>query len=93
MLHPLHTPEFVANYIAYGGGHPQERRTGRSTALALKYIAEAIENPRQPVQIRDHHDVLRAHRDLFERVREMVRQLGLEHMVFREHGNTVTFTD
>lgn len=93
MNHPLHSADFIERYRDFAGEPLQERRTGRSTALALKYIAEAIQNPRKPVQIKDHHDSALAHRRLFQVTREMVKRLDLQNMVFHEFRGTVTLTD
>lgn len=54
-LHPLHEPEALLQGMLASREYPDMvRGTGRSTALALKYIAEAIETPYQPVRLRDH---------------------------------------
>ena len=56
-LNPLHAlliksnPEFVEDLR-----HDLSRRTGRTTAQALKFIAKAIENPYKKVHIVDHHN-------------------------------------
>lgn len=88
-LHPLHTPEWVARYVLEKGEYPGERFTGRSTALALRVIAEAIENPGKKVLIRDHVNLHRANNHLRGTVQEFVRKLGLRHFVFTE--DTIKF--
>ncbi len=55
-----------------------ERRTGRSTALALYYISRAIENPGTEIVVRDHHDSYAADVCLRNRVREMIHKLNLQ---------------
>lgn len=55
-----------------------DRCVGRSTALALQVIAKAIRSPGEWINVRDHHDMVRSHISLTERVGEMVKLLGLE---------------
>jgi len=60
------------------------RQTGRSTALALYYIARAIENPGSEIVVRDHHDSDAAHELLRDRIREIIHKLGLQGFTFSQ---------
>lgn len=53
-MHPLHTPEWARNYYHSAGHVDAERMRGRSTARALRYLADAIENPGLEVICQDH---------------------------------------
>lgn len=80
-LHPLHTPEMLMDYAKRTGEHyPVERHTGRSTAIALRLMAAAIENPETYTQIRDHYNTDQANEYLGWQIQEMCSKLGLEHM-------------
>jgi hypothetical protein len=52
-------------------------RTGRSTALALGYILEAINNPDKIVYVEDHYNTHEAHRHLLHMIEGMIRKLEL----------------
>lgn len=80
-LNPLHTPEMIAQVISTTGEYFDPKRgSGRSTALALRYISAAIEHPRAPIRIEDHHDSVDADRQLAENVKMMIFKLELKHM-------------
>lgn len=80
-LNPLHTPEMIARVISATGEYFDPKRgSGRSTALALRYISVAIEHPRAPIRIKDHHDSVQADRQLAEIVKMMIFKLELKHM-------------
>ncbi len=79
----------LAHYAACTGEHLGDRRTGRSTAQALHLIAEAIENPRQPRRVTDHHRSTEADRHLLNLVRALVRKLELDH--FRFSTDSISF--
>ena len=80
-LNPLHTPEMIAQVISATGEYFDPRRQrGRSTALALRYISDAIEHPRAPIRIKDHHGSVLADRQLAENVKMMIFKLELKHM-------------
>ena len=94
-LNPLHTPEMIAQVISTTGEYFDPKRgSGRSTALALHYISNAIERPLTPIIIKDHHDSVDADRQLAENVKMMIFKLELKHMYvwdqFRE-GDRVKF--
>ena len=57
-LHPLHIRDLVCEYVKTTGTYPGERGTGRTTALALRFIAQATElaggcSPK--LKIHDHY--------------------------------------
>ena len=80
-LNPLHTPEMIAQAISTTGEYFDPKRgSGRSTALALHYISNAIEHPLTPIRIKDHHDSVQADRLLAENVKMMIFKLELKHM-------------
>lgn len=91
-MNPLHTPQFVAEMVLNSGLYfDATRRTGRSTAKALRLLSVAIENPNKSVSIIDHFDTPSAHRELLHTMRAMCERLGLEHMQFNTAALTVTF--
>lgn len=90
-LHPLHTPELLARHVHCTGEYwPRERCTGRTTALALKLLAEAISKPHERLIIRDHEPTAVAAKHLRTRMQDIAERLGLEHMQFTD--TSVTFT-
>lgn len=86
-LHPLHTPERhfevmrCHGVVGYHEWLAQKRSTGRSTALALQYIAEAIEKPHTAILLADHPhqngSAVGAKKLFAERVLAHAKSLGL----------------
>lgn len=72
---PLHTEE-LRNSPHYS----VTRRTGRTTAIALRIIAQAIEHPYEPQEIRDHVDLPGAHKNLVYTIADMINRLDLKEM-------------
>lgn len=68
-----------------------DRRTGKSTALALRYIADAIENPSKPIKIIDHTDIHTANVLLFNNIVTMLNDLNLQYIEFNNKNLTITF--
>jgi hypothetical protein len=85
-LHPLHTPEYVAQYVLTHGEYPGSRCTGRSTALALEYVAWSIRVPGLKVVLWDHFDSTGAHECLKRAVEEIISRLDFRR--FRITKNT-----
>lgn len=56
----------------------EERRSGKSTALALKYLSEAISNPNELIEVKDHFDNPVAHECCGELIKEIIKKLQLE---------------
>ncbi len=80
-LNPLHTPEMIAQVIADTGEYFDTKQcSGRSTALALRYISDAIAHPRTPINIKDHLDSVEADLKLAEIVKRIILKLDLKHM-------------
>jgi len=69
----------------------ERRRTGRSTAIALRTIAEAIDNPCKPIKVSDHFDGPHADRFLLGTIGEMIKQLDLNGFVFNQSDRTLRF--
>ena len=91
-LHPLHTVEFLTALMNSTGAYPDiERKTGRSTIIALSIIVKALENPHTPIPVRDHLDVRLAHIEMVKTVRDMCDKLGLQHIHCSQSRLTVTF--
>ena len=84
LLHPNHTPEFVLLNLQATGRYPGDRCTGRSTALALEYIARAMRQPRKWHTITDHHPSFFAATCLRNIMQDMVAKLGLKGFVFKD---------
>lgn len=97
-LHPLHTVEMITTMIGDTGEYfDQNRRTGRSTALALKYIADAYAKPYTPIKVIDHEQsngmpaTMDSNRVLSLKVFSMIDALGLKHFRCNGSQHTVTF--
>lgn len=90
MSHPLHPEEFIARARA-GGYYDSSRRTGRTTAIALRTIAEAIERPYTKVPIRDHVGTPGMDRYLARMIIDIIKALHLHEMSVDLRGPTLTF--
>lgn len=91
-LHPLHTPEFLHQQTLETGCYADTTRcTGRTTAIALRAIAEAIDNPHKSIHYRDHHLTNAADMHLGMRIEDICKALRLEHMQIRPKQGTLTF--
>lgn len=82
VLHPLHSPAWVAEYVANTGQYPGDRATGRTTAQALRAIADAIDNPYVPVALVDHSGVRGGFENLSCVTKHIVAVLQLKHFHF-----------
>ena len=74
MSHPLHTYLQIADLLT--SGDPL-RLTGRTTALAFRYIAEALATPNTPIMVVDHRDDLRSHTHLAQKVQQLIHSSQL----------------
>lgn len=91
-LHPLHTPALLNQMVLSSGCYADVSRcTGRSTALALRLIAEAIENPGKAVPLRDHHNTTPAHDHFCRLVHAMTGMLRLQHMHVHSEQRVLVF--
>lgn len=69
----------------------KDRGTGKSTALALAYIAEAMYRPGKRFIIHDHHNVHLSNQYLGEVVSRLIEKLGLEFIEYRKSDNSICF--
>ena len=91
-INPLHTIEFLVDQMRSSGCYPDiERCTGRTTAIALRTIASALERPHEVVHFRDHHDTVAASRDLAHMIVGMVAAIGLKHLHVNTHECKIVF--
>lgn len=68
------------------------RGTGRSTTLALKAIAKAMDNEGAWVMPLDHHGTRDADRHLVRRCQDIVGMLGLSGFTFRDNILSYKYT-
>ncbi len=78
--HPLHEEDWYENMGVQGMQADPERHTGRTTAIALRIIHDAICNPRHKIDIIDHTAYRRADKDLAHTIKWMIERLELGHM-------------
>jgi len=91
-IHPLHDINEMADWMRINNEYyPVERHTGRSTIQALRYIAEAMENPYKEIQISDHYKSSEANLMLLERIKDIVILAELDHFTFRPYNYSLTF--
>lgn len=69
------------------------RALGQTTALAFKYIAEAMQNPQREVKVRDHVQppIHAADRYLLEKIMSIADTLGLDWLRFDRAYNTISY--
>jgi len=75
-------PEYEAN----------KRMRGRSTAMALRAISEAMLNPGRPIKIEDHLNLYVAQELVYGVVKEALENLGLECFVIDHENMTIKYT-
>lgn len=84
-LHPLHTADAISQYVqATGAYYPVDRQTGRSTALAHKLIARAIETPYMWFNVTDHHGSAHSNKLLLDLCRDITIRLEYKHFHFKD---------
>lgn len=54
--------------------------TGKTTAIALKTIGEAMSNPNTPIRIVDHHDSSFSNKHLCNLIQEIITSLNLKNL-------------
>lgn len=69
----------------------ETRQTGRSTALALKALGEALQNPGYSIYIKDHHNTQHAHRELLNLCKQMAEKLNLKYIEFNLSNTSITY--
>lgn len=87
MTHPLHDKLFLALI----GEKNTDRRTGRSTAYALRLISDAILQPGQPIRIIDHYGTHEANRMLATMIMDIIEKTGLQYLTINRANLTLTF--
>lgn len=70
-----------------------KRRSGRSTIIALRTIALAMENPGRALRIMDHAGTSKADQFLMAMIQDMVNAMGFEHFIFDRSRCTIKFGD
>jgi hypothetical protein len=84
--------EQMAEYKALSGrDFPKNRRTGRSTAIGLSRIADAIENPGKDILIRDHLGTPQADKYLMRMILDMISKLDLRGFHYKKAENMLSF--
>ena len=68
----------------------QLRQTGRSTAIALKTISEALSTPNTPIAFRDHHDSKLSNKCLADLILMIIADLELQNL-FCSHANLTLY--
>lgn len=92
-LHPLHTAEWLHMQVISSGRYPDtERMTGRTTLLALQFIAEALSKPHEVIEVRDHHPTTNSHTMLVKLIHDMTTKLGLKGFLCNPSRLTIQFT-
>lgn len=86
-LHPLHSAQFVADFVLNRNRLPGSRCTGRTTALALEHIVKAMRNPGVEITLLDHYHSTAANRAIRDTVEQVLSKLDFSH--FRvKHSST-----
>lgn len=87
--HPIFSQEFCQSLIDQGMSLQDimTRGTGRSTAIALKLMAAAINNPGVMIQVKDHHGTLMADKHLFNKIQAMCHDLGFRYSFIQQQGD------
>lgn len=66
------------------------RSVGRSTVIALRVIADSIDQPGTPLRVHDHWPTQMASAELFGMVKGIVDKLGLTGFTFNVRDLTIT---
>lgn len=90
MPHPLHSQRMI-DMIACREVCT-DRRTGRTTVIALRTIAEAIKNPEKKIKIIDHYDTWYSNKLLAHKIYDMIQVMQLECLVVNTETLTLTLT-
>lgn len=92
MINPLHQDTQRTGDVLTILMLSDNRGTGRTTAIALRAIADAIDNPYKPVKLKDHHPTKSADAMLAQATELIVWRLGLRHMQVMYSQNLKEFT-
>jgi hypothetical protein len=82
-VNPLHQQAIVPDSAMLQLMISDNRCTGKSTAIALETIANAIKQPFTPITIRDHFPSTQADEHLAHMIEQIVRRLELKMMTFK----------
>lgn len=69
----------------------EQRRTGRTTQLAIQALADVLKHPNYPIYPKDHHNTQQSHKELLSLCRLMVEKLGLEHIQFNYSNTSMVY--
>ena len=91
--HPLMSDEEVDRLLKNGMSlhDVMGRRTGKSTAQALRGLAWVIGHPGQVLKVYDHYGTPMATDNLLNMMRDSADKLGLRNIVFNRADQTVSF--
>jgi len=91
----LYTQKQIQEYFMLFGVDvtKENRQTGKSTAIALKTIAKAIENPGQVIYIVDHFNQAQSNRSLAYEINGMITKLNLRGLDLKNNlaGSSLVF--
>lgn len=97
-MNPLHNLNTIVEVMSSTGEYFDETRySGRSTALALNYISQAILHPYTPVKVIDHESVkgvrasVQMNTRLVRIIQDMIATLKLQHFATSPRDGTITF--
>lgn len=96
-MHPLHSIQRITEHMETTGTYIGERRTGRSTAAALRLMSETIKLPFKWMVIKDHagseagYPPNAADRGLMQLLYALIAQLGFEHFDIDEKNFRIRF--
>jgi hypothetical protein len=91
-LHPLHSVDYIKAMVEHTGCYPdQDRRTGRTTVLALEYITLALKQPYQVITVRDHYPSVMCHQSLCTIIHDLACRMGLEKLYVNPQRTIICF--
>lgn len=85
------TAQRIEYLNAEGYSFPEHRNSGRSTALALSLLGEAMKNPGCLVRVRDHIGSTIAHEMLLHTMIGIAQTLELRFLSFSKADLTVSY--
>lgn len=92
-MKPLFPKRLREHMIRHYGIDPvsSDRRTGKTTSMALKTIALAIDNAGVDIPIVDHYDTHRSNLNLCDTIKMTIAMLNLQGFAFSSIRNTLRF--
>lgn len=73
------------------GLNSQGRMQGKTTALCLKYLSEAISNPGVSVKVQDHHKGRGARYFILQHMEKIIKALDLKFIEIHRRDSTIVF--